>query len=83
VSDHPRNDRRAGLIADLLETGHIAHESVPLDGDGRLAQALTGIVLGDHVSVYLAFMYGIDPDPVVVIDHIKAQLADGPAEAGA
>ena len=51
-----------------------------VDGDGRLAQALSAIVLGDHVSVYLAFMYGIDPNPVAVIDHIKARLAEGPAE---
>ena len=50
-----------------------------VDGDGRLAQALSAIVLGDYVSVYLAFMYGIDPTPVDVIDHIKARLAEGPA----
>jgi glucose/mannose-6-phosphate isomerase len=82
-SDHPRNDRRAALIADLLATGHIAHETVRFDEDGRLAEALSAMVLGDHVSVYLAFMYGIDPSPVEVIDHIKARLADGPPEDGA
>jgi glucose/mannose-6-phosphate isomerase len=80
ASDHPRNDRRAELIADLLETGHIAHQTVRVDGEGRLAQALSAIVLGDHVSVYVAFAYGIDPNPVDVIDHIKARLADGPPE---
>jgi glucose/mannose-6-phosphate isomerase len=80
ASDHPRNDRRAQLIADLLETGHIAHQTITVDGEGRLAQALSAIVLGDHVSVYVAFMYGIDPNPVDVIDHIKARLADGPLE---
>ena len=79
ASDHPRNAKRAALIAEVLETGHIAHEVVRADGDGRLAQALSAIVLGDYVSVYLAFMYGIDPTPVDVIDHIKARLADGPS----
>ena len=54
----------------------MAHETVRVDGEGRLAQALSAIVLGDHVSVYLAFMYGIDPNPVDVIDHIKARLAE-------
>ena len=78
ASDHPRNARRAELVADLLETGQIAHETIRVEGEGRLAQALAAIVLGDHVSVYLAFMYGIDPSPVDVIDHIKAQLAEGP-----
>jgi glucose/mannose-6-phosphate isomerase len=80
--DLPRNAQRAHLTAELLESGHIAHETVRVDGDGRLAQALSAIVLGDHVSVYLAFMYGIDPNPVTVIDHIKARLAEGPADAG-
>jgi glucose/mannose-6-phosphate isomerase len=82
ASDHPRNAMRAALIAELLESGHIAHDVVRVDGDGRLAQALSAIVLGDYVSVYLAFMYGIDPTPVDVIDHIKARLADGPSGQG-
>jgi hypothetical protein len=32
-------------------------------------------VLGDHVSAYLAFTYGVDPTPVEAIDYIKASLA--------
>ena len=31
--------------------------------------------MGDYVSVYLAFMYAVDPSPIEVIDHIKEQLA--------
>jgi glucose/mannose-6-phosphate isomerase len=81
-SDHPRNARRAGLLAEVLQTGHIVNETVHIEGEGRLGQALSAIVLGDYVSVYLAFTYGIDPSPVEVIDHIKAQLAEGHADAG-
>ena len=36
---------------------------------------LSGIVMGDYVSVYTAFMYAVDPTPIAVIDHIKQQLA--------
>jgi glucose/mannose-6-phosphate isomerase len=73
--DHPRNTLRASLIRDVLDTGHISHEVVQAQGDSRLAHALSTIVVGDFVSVYLAFTYGIDPSPVAVIDHIKEQLA--------
>jgi glucose/mannose-6-phosphate isomerase len=73
--DHPRNALRAELIGDLLETGHIWHTFVEAEGEGRLDQALSAVVLGDHVSVYLAFMYAMDPTPVDVIEHIKEQLA--------
>jgi len=73
--DHPRNALRAELIGDLVQTGHIWHTSVEIEGEGRLGQALSGVVLGDYVSVYLAFMYAMDPTPVDVIEHIKEQLA--------
>ena len=33
------------------------------------------IVMGDFMSVYLAFTYAMDPSPVKVIDHIREQLA--------
>ncbi len=43
------------------------------------------IVLGDYVSTYLAVLYGVDPTPIEVLDHIKEALAgaefDRPAES--
>jgi glucose/mannose-6-phosphate isomerase len=48
---------------------------VEAEGEGRLGQALSTVVLGDFVSVYVAFMYAMDPTPVDVIEHIKEQLA--------
>jgi glucose/mannose-6-phosphate isomerase len=73
--DHPRNALRAQLVGDLLETGHVWHTFVEAEGEGRLGQALSTVVLGDFVSVYVAFMYAMDPTPVDVIEHIKEQLA--------
>jgi glucose/mannose-6-phosphate isomerase len=73
--DHPRNNLRATLIRDVLDTGGISHDVVTAMGDSKLAHALSMIVLGDFVSVYLAFTYAVDPSPVAVIDHIKEQLA--------
>lgn len=79
--DHPRNGQRASLSRDVLDTGQISHEVVTAVGESRLAHALSMIVMGDYVSVYLAFTYAVDPSPVAVIDHIKEQLAMADAAA--
>ncbi|MGD8487296.1 MAG: bifunctional phosphoglucose/phosphomannose isomerase [Chloroflexota bacterium] len=73
--DHPRDTLRAQLVGDLLETGHIWHTFVEVEGEGPLGHALSAMLMGDYVSVYLAFMYAIDPTPVDVISYIKEQLA--------
>jgi glucose/mannose-6-phosphate isomerase len=80
--EHERNVVRAQLVGDLLQTGHIWHTFVDAAGEERLGHALSATVMGDYVSVYLAFMYGIDPTPVDVITHIKEQLALADQAAG-
>jgi glucose/mannose-6-phosphate isomerase len=43
-------------------------------GKSNLAKILSTIFVGDFVSIYLAFLYGIDPTPVKIIDKLKEQL---------
>jgi glucose/mannose-6-phosphate isomerase len=74
--DHPRSVIKARLMGDILRAGKISWQAVPATGEGRLAQSLSAVTLGDHVSVYVAFTYAMDPSPVAVIDHIKQQLAE-------
>lgn len=73
--EHPRDALRASLVGDVMDTGLIWHTTLETSGEGRLGHALSGIVVGDYVSVYTAFMYAVDPTPIAVIDHIKQQLA--------
>ena len=73
--DHPRNALRAQLLGDVMDTGLIWHQTVETSGESRLGHALSGVILGDYVSVYTAFMYAVDPTPVVAIEHIREQLA--------
>jgi glucose/mannose-6-phosphate isomerase len=75
-SDHPRNGLRAALSQELLGSAQIGHQVVPVGGDGKLAQAMSAVALGDLVSTYLAFLYGEDPTPVEAIGHVKARLAE-------
>jgi glucose/mannose-6-phosphate isomerase len=48
---------------------------VPLSPEDRLEALVTGIVLGDHVSLFLADQRGVDPYPVEAITRLKAALA--------
>ena len=44
------------------------------EGDSLLARVLSVIYLGDYVSLYLAYLNGVDPMPVRVIDYLKNKL---------
>lgn len=48
---------------------------IPVEGNSKLAKALSTIYLGDIASVYLAFLYSTDPTPVDRIAVLKAELA--------
>ena len=79
--DHPRNALRARLSRELLDTAGIGHHIVSAVGPSRFARALDAIVLGDHTSVYLGGLYGVDPTPVDAISELKQAMAlsDRPA----
>ena len=74
--EHPRISRRLSLSAELLAEQQIPYEVVAAGGSGRLAQALSTIVLGDFVSAYLGILYGLDPTPVEAITRLKRRLAE-------
>ena len=85
-SEHPRNRLRGRLSAELLDAAHVPHRTVEVAGEGPLAEALHGIVIGDATSVYLATLYGEDPTPIEALSGIKARLAvvaDGLADGSA
>lgn len=48
---------------------------IPVEGESKLAKALSTMYLGDITSVYLALMNGIDPSPVEKIQLLKDKLA--------
>jgi glucose/mannose-6-phosphate isomerase len=73
--ENPRVALRAQLFGDVLDTALVSHQVVDAVGENKLGHALSAIVVGDFASVYVAFMYAVDPSPIVVIDHIKSQLA--------
>jgi glucose/mannose-6-phosphate isomerase len=41
---------------------------------GRLSRMISLLMLGDFASIYLAYLYGVDPTPVENIDYLKNKL---------
>ncbi|HSV42342.1 MAG TPA: bifunctional phosphoglucose/phosphomannose isomerase [Methanomassiliicoccales archaeon] len=48
---------------------------VPLHGNTQVENLISGIILGDHVSYYMAILKGADPGPVPVIQEFKRRIA--------
>lgn len=73
--DHARNSLRASLSSELLGMAQIGHQTVAVAGEGPLPTAVSAIVMGDYVSTYLGFLYGVDPTPVEAIGYVKARMS--------
>jgi len=73
---HPRIGDRIELTSELIAE-HATHVvRVRTRGQGSVERAMSLVLLGDLVSLYLAVLRGVDPTPVMVIDQLKARLSD-------
>jgi len=60
----------------LLRSRRVRVVRAPLESDDRLEALVSGIALGDHVSLFLAERRGVDPYPVVAIGRLKAAIGN-------
>jgi glucose/mannose-6-phosphate isomerase len=76
--EHPRLRIRFDVTRDIIE--ECVHQvlSVEAQGEGRLAQLLDLMYLGDWTSCYLALQNDVDPGPIDAIFDLKARLAATP-----
>ena len=51
--------------------------AVEAEGEGRLAQLLDLMYVGDWMSCYLALQNDVDPGPIDAISQLKNALAAG------
>jgi glucose/mannose-6-phosphate isomerase len=72
---HPRLVRRAELTADLVRDQAAGVHRIQSRGSTAVERVLSLVLLGDLVSLYLAVLSGTDPEPVEVIDQLKARLS--------
>lgn len=72
--DHPRIKKRMEITRKLLTDKKIPTLELRLTGENRLARIFSAILLGSYVSYYLALSYNIDPNPVEMVEELKARL---------
>jgi len=72
--DHPKVQRRFDLSREIVSKGAGVVHEVWSEGESRLARAFSVTYLGDFVSLYLAFLNGVDPTRIDAIDLLKHEL---------
>ena len=72
--DHPQIQKRFDILRGILEAQTAGVREVRTEGKSLLAQILSAIYLGDFMSVYLAYLRGVDPTPIEIIDRFKSRL---------
>jgi glucose/mannose-6-phosphate isomerase len=73
--EHPQLPRRAAATREIIEEALHQVLHVEAEGEGRLAQLLDLIHLGDWTSYYVALANDVDPGPIDAISQVKALLA--------
>jgi glucose/mannose-6-phosphate isomerase len=72
--EHPRLEARAVATRELIDEALVQVLTVEAEGEGRLAQLLDLVHLGDWTSYYLALDNDVDPGPIDAIMQLKAAL---------
>src|SRR5262249_26271588 len=76
---HARLFDRAAATRALVEEAVVQILQVEAAGEGRLAQLLDLVYVGDWTSTYLALEHAGDPGPIDAISQLKAMLGGAPA----
>jgi glucose/mannose-6-phosphate isomerase len=76
-TEHPRLQLRVQATRTVMMVEGFNTDVMEAQGDTRLAQQWTSLLLGDYTAFYLAMTYGVDPTPVVAIENLKEKLKEG------
>lgn len=72
--DSPEILKRMRLTQDLLEERGINTEVIDIEGNSRLEKIFNNLILSDWATYHLANQYGIDPEPVEMVEDFKDKL---------
>jgi glucose/mannose-6-phosphate isomerase len=73
--EHPQLGRHFAAAREIIDETLAQVIEVEAQGEGRLAQLLDLMYVGDWASCYLAFDHDVDPGPIDAITQLKAALA--------
>ncbi len=71
---HKQIEKRFTVMRKILEPVASGISEEHSSGPGLLARLFSLVILGDFVSLYLAFLYKQDPYPIPAIDLLKREL---------
>ena len=72
---HPRVKERIELTARLIAPGAAGVHRIESRGQTSVERVFSLVLLGDLVSIYLAALRGVDPEPVELLERLKEELA--------
>jgi hypothetical protein len=72
---HPRVRTRLELTRRIMEPTSAGTHIVASHGETTVERVFSLVLLGDLVSLYLAVLRGVDPEPVEAIARLKSELA--------
>ena len=72
--EHQSLERRVTITREMIEETVAQVLTVEAEGEGRLAQLLDLMYLGDWTSAYVALENDVDPGPIDAIAELKAKL---------
>lgn len=76
-AEHPQVSKRYEIVREILEESVADVIDVRAQGEGDLAQLMDLVLIGDFVSLHLAYTAGVDPGPVPVLADMKMRLGRG------
>jgi glucose/mannose-6-phosphate isomerase len=72
--DHPKIHKRFTITNNLLRGNWPALTKIQLSGKSYIAQTLTGLILADFATIYLAILKRVDPATVMMVEKLKREL---------
>ncbi len=69
-----RNHKRIEVFSKIIQDKNLSLEIINLPGESVLAEILNGYYLADHITLYLSEKYGVDPEPVTLVEDFKKML---------
>lgn len=72
--DNPRIQERMKLTKEILAKKGLSSKIIDIEGNSFLQKFFNAILLGDWTSFYLAKSYGIDPEPVELVEEFKKKM---------
>lgn len=74
-SDHPQIQKRMRVLQKLYSDRGLRVQTIDISNEDIFLKIFSSLILGDWASYYAALKYGIDPEPVPMVEEFKKLIA--------